>query len=403
MSAGSGRRRRAAAGGVLDDLHPVADEPHDPGRRVGEEPREEVGVGAQVPAAVEHRCAEGQVGQDRVGCGHASQPMRAARHSVARGPQPRLPRRARQRGRSRSGPGERRGAAEHPRPVLRRRVRPGRRAPPLGGAGPAHRRRRRRDGPHGRAARPARAAPALRRARAQGVRRARRGRPCGGLPVPARPPARLRRAAPGSRAGRRARAGDRGAAQHRPRGVRGGRPADLRRRRLPHPPPRRPRPRRRVRPRPDDPARPVGGGARGRLAVAVRAHRHARRPHRRPGARGVHRRRRRLDRRGPGDDRLGGRQGGRPGRRLRGPRGRRPARGGRDRPRGLLARPGRATRRQPPRPRPPGRRARPARGAHARRWPARTSGRSRCSPPSCAGSTTPCTPRTSTTTTSAPR
>ena len=184
---------------------------------------------------------------------------------------------------------------------------------------PRSRGRRRRDGPHVRAARACsgaacrspcrhrRASPRSRRAAA------RRSTPsCPGTtstlgscpPAPASPPSSGGPSRPCTTPTRR---------------LRGGRPADLRRRRLPHPAA---QPSSTGPPRPvacPPPARPLGVGPRGRDALAVRPHGHPRRPHRRPGARGVRRRRRRRDREGAGDHRLGGRQGRRPRRRLRRP------------------------------------------------------------------------------------
>ena len=188
------------------------------------------------------------------------------------------------------------------------------------------------------------------------------------------------------------------------RRLRGGRAAGLRRRRLPHPAARRARPGGRDRPRADRAAHPVGDRPRGRHAVALRAHPDARRPHRRPGARGVHRRRRRLHRQDPRDDRLGGRQGGRPRRRLRRARRRRPA-PRRSRP---CSRPTRTPGSSGPTPTSscgPGSSAelRACSRAHGGRWHRRRPAPSRCSRPSCAGSTTRCTPRRSPTTTAAPR
>ena len=240
----------------------------------------------------------------------------------------------------------------------------------------------------------ARAPAAVRGAGAQGVRRAHRGRPRGGLPLPARAQPRLRRAArpapaspPSSAAPSRPCTTPTRPCTRRP-GCRRYDADAYRTRRL---------------------AELDRAAETGRVPTTlltrwetaledVTLWRFAptadpRRPHRRPGARGVHRRRRRLDRQGPGDDRLGGRQGRRPRRRLRGAGRRRRARGGRDRARGLRARPGRA-------PRPPTCSCAPAWSpssgllgdADGRPWPARTSAPSRCSPPSCAGSTTPCTP-----------
>ena len=58
----------------LVDRDPVTHEPQHRGGRVGEQPGQQPGVGAQVAPAVEHRGAQGQLGQGHVGWRHADQP-----------------------------------------------------------------------------------------------------------------------------------------------------------------------------------------------------------------------------------------------------------------------------------------------------------------------------------------
>ena len=248
---------------------------------------------------------------------------------------------------------------EHRRPELRRRLRAGRRAPALGGAGAANRRGRRRDGPHGRPARPARATAAVRGAGPKGfVALAEGGRAAVYPYLPGHNLDYRRAARPGP--GIAAELGRAIAALHNANpavyeeaglpsydadAYRSRRLADL------------------------DRAAETGRvpttlltrwetGPRGRHAVAVRPHGDPRRPHRRPGARGVHRRRRRLDRRRCGRS-PGGRTPRWPTRPTTSPRSgrRRPTRGGRDGARGVLAHPGRASRPEPARAGPARRRA----------------------------------------------
>ena len=86
-------------------------------------------------------------------------------------PQCSCPRRPGQRGRSRTGPGHRRGRRHAPRAGVRAGLRPGHPAPPVGGARAADPRGRGPDGRHGGPARAPGPAAALLRAGAQGVRR----------------------------------------------------------------------------------------------------------------------------------------------------------------------------------------------------------------------------------------
>ena len=60
----------------------IADEPDDAGGLVAEQPGQQLGVAAPLAATVEDGPAQGEVGQDCVGSGHASQPMGGGRHTV---------------------------------------------------------------------------------------------------------------------------------------------------------------------------------------------------------------------------------------------------------------------------------------------------------------------------------